>query len=144
MGFGIKKAFNGVGGIKLEAGYRFTNTDYLDDVSTNYYDQNILAANYGDGSRIMSGTQTGNVWEYTGYAVDGNFPDGYVDRPDLGGTNPYSVMLTHTEQGFQRGNPANNDSYMFLTLSIYKKFTNTAKTYVNIHRRQKRKVKASF
>ena len=37
-GFGIKKAFNSQGGIKLEAGYRFTNTDYLDDVSDVYYD----------------------------------------------------------------------------------------------------------
>ena len=33
MGIGIKKAFNGNGGIKLEFGFRFTNTDYLDDVS---------------------------------------------------------------------------------------------------------------
>ncbi|GIR60088.1 MAG: hypothetical protein CM15mP65_26690 [Crocinitomicaceae bacterium] len=38
MGIGIKKAFNGNGGIKLEFGFRFTNTDYLDDVSGNYFD----------------------------------------------------------------------------------------------------------
>ena len=144
MGFGIKKAFNGVGGIKLEAGYRFTNTDYIDDVSTNYYDQNILAANYGDGARIMSGTQTGKMFTYIGYAIDGNYPSGATLEPTLGGTNPYSLEKTYTEPGFQRGNPRNDDSYMFLTLSVYKKFTNTAKTYVNIHRRQKRKVKASF
>ena len=36
-GFGIKK-HSILGGIKLEAGYRFTNTDYLDDVSDVYYD----------------------------------------------------------------------------------------------------------
>ena len=30
-------------GIKLEAGFRFTNTDYLDDVSTNYYNREKLS-----------------------------------------------------------------------------------------------------
>ena len=45
MGMGLKKAFNGNGGIKLEFGFRFTNTDYLDDVSGNYYD---WAANGGN------------------------------------------------------------------------------------------------
>ena len=49
MGIGIKKAFNGNGGIKLEFGFRFTNTDYLDDVSTNYYD---WAAQGGSESQI--------------------------------------------------------------------------------------------
>ena len=43
-GIGIKKAFNGNGGIKLEFGFRFTNTDYLDDVSGTYFD---WAANGG-------------------------------------------------------------------------------------------------
>ena len=42
FGFGIKKAFHSTAGIKLEASYRFTNTDYLDDVSTFYYDRDKL------------------------------------------------------------------------------------------------------
>ena len=92
----------------------------------------------------MSGTQTGAEYIYIGYAPDGNYPIGADPEPTLGGPNPYSIMKTHTDPGFQRGNPVNDDSYMFLTLSVYKKFTNTAKTYVNIHKRQKRKVKASF
>ena len=29
-------------GIKLEAGFRFTSTDYIDDVSTRYFDPIIL------------------------------------------------------------------------------------------------------
>ena len=149
LGFGIKKAFNGTGGIKIEAGYRFTNTDYLDDVSNKYYDQNLLAAQYGDESRIMSGTQTGSTFIY--YAMTnemdnlGNyiFPQNVTLNPEIG-ENVYSYNSYRTEKGMQRGNPVNDDSYMFLTLSVYKKFTNTAKTYVNIHKRQKRKVKASF
>ena len=67
MGIGIKKAFNGNGGIKLEFGFRFTNTDYLDDVSGSYYD---WAANGGTQDQItMSGTRTGQEWTYIGYAT---------------------------------------------------------------------------
>ena len=128
MGIGLKKAFNGNGGIKLEFGFRFTNTDYLDDVSGNYYD---WAANGGNESQItMSGTKTGHTWDYIGYAIDGNYPDGSTPRPDLAGTNTYEIAgLTYTEPGHQRGNPENDDSYMFLTLSAYKKFNNAAKSY---------------
>ena len=141
-GFGIKKAFNSQGGIKLEAGYRFTNTDYLDDVSDVYYD---WENNGGTDAQItMSGTRTGQLWTYEGYALDGNYPVGYTPRPDLGGTNPYEVDYTFTEPGFQRGNPNNDDSYMFLTLSVYKKFTNRTKSYRTISVNRKRKVKASF
>ena len=143
MGIGIKKAFNGNGGIKLEFGFRFTNTDYLDDVSGNYYD---WAANGGNETQIkMSGTNTGQTFTYVGYAVDGNYPAGAIPRPDLGGTNPYELQdQTHTQHGFQRGNPENDDSYMFLTLSAYKKFNNAAKSYRTINMHQKRKIKASF
>ena len=140
MGIGIKKAFNGNGGIKLEFGFRFTNTDYLDDVSGNYYD---WASNNGSDAQIrMSGTRSGHEWTYVGYGQ--NRPAGAVDRPDLGGTDPFSVDLTFTEPGFQRGNPENDDSYMFLTLSAYKKFNNAAKSYRTINMHQKRKIKASF
>ena len=141
-GFGIKKAFNSQGGIKLEAGYRFTNTDYLDDVSDVYYD---WENNGGSEAQItMSGTRTGQLWTYEGYAPDGNYPVGYTPRPDLGGINPYEVDYTFTEPGYQRGNPDNDDSYMFLTLSVYKKFTNRTKSYRTIRVNRKRKVKASF
>ena len=147
IGIGIKKAFNGNGGIKLEFGFRFTNTDYLDDVSSNYYD---WAINGGDETQItMSGTRSGQEYTQINYATDndGNFagwPDGATPRPDLGGPFPYEITYTHTEPGYQRGNPENDDSYMFLTLSAYKKFNNSAKSYRTINMHQKRKIKASF
>jgi len=68
----------------------------------------------------------------------------WYPAPEIGGTNPYKVDLTFTEPGFQRGNPDNNDSYMFLTLSVYKKFKNASKSYRAIKTNQKRKIKASF
>jgi len=144
MGFGFKKAFNGNAGIKLEAGFRFTNTDYLDDVSNVYYDRDAIAAKYGTDAAIMSGTNTGQEWIYTSYAPDGNYPTGATPRPDMGGPNPYTIPRTHTMAGMQRGNPENDDSYMFVTLSAYKKLDNAAKSYRTINIHQKRKIKASF
>ena len=150
MGIGLKKAFNGNGGIKLEFGFRFTNTDYLDDVSRSYfdwsdpnnYDEKVVGTPTEEQIR-MSGTGSGIEWTYIGYGLD-NRPDDAIERPDLGGTDPYEVTRTHTEHGFQRGNHENDDSYMFLTLSAYKKFNNVAKSYRTINIHQKRKIKASF
>ena len=151
MGIGIKKAFSGNGGIKLEFGFRFTNTDYLDDVSRTYHDWSDPSKYDGEvGSETqirMSGTGTGYEWTYYGYAPDGTYPfDGWSPAPELGSldNNPYKVQRTHTEHGMQRGNPENDDSYMFLTLSAYKKFNNAAKSYRTINMHQKRKIKASF
>ncbi len=151
MGFGFKKSFNGNAGIKLEAGFRFTNTDYLDDVSTNYYDRNLLAETYGEAAGIMSGTGTGYTRIYVGYAAyefDANgdpiYPEGAVPDDALGGTNPYKRFNPYTDPGVQRGNPENDDSYMFVTLSAYKKLNNAAKSYRTINMHQKRKIKASF
>jgi hypothetical protein len=149
MGFGLKKAFNGNAGIKLEAGFRFTNTDYLDDVSTNYYDSDKLNEVYGQSAAIMSGTKTGFKYTYVGYAPNddnGNpiYPDGATIEPTLGGVNPYSTTYKYTEPGLQRGNPENNDGYMFVTLSAYKKLNNASKSYKTINMHQKRKIKASF
>ena len=142
MGFGIKKAFNGNAGIKLEAAYRFTSTDYLDDVSTVYFDYGSPESSE---SARMSGTDNGATRTYIGYAPDGNYPDGAILAPELGGTNPYILTsLTYTAAGNQRGNPENDDSYMYLTLSAYKKFNNSAKAYRTINMHQKRKIKASF
>ena len=63
----------------------------------------------------MSGTQTGYEFTYIGYGLN-NRPSDAIDRPELGGIDPWSSTKTFTEHGFQRGNPENDDSYMFLTL----------------------------
>ena len=107
FGFGIKKSFSNNFGINLEASYRFTNTDYLDDVSSNYYDREKLRTEmnqaFGEelaqSAYIMSGTSTG------------------------------SVNFTNTIPGEARGGEKANDSYIFLTLSVYKTITN--KSYKN-------------
>lgn len=144
MGFGIEKAFDNDMGIKIEGGFRYTNTDYLDDVSREYYNRDAIEAQYGNVAATLSGTHSGDLWEYTGYAIDGDFPDGSNPKPDLGGTNPYTLSLSYTEPGFQRGNPNNKDSYAFVVVSVYKKLKSQTKAYRTINMHQKRKIKASF
>ena len=98
----------------------------------------------------MSGTRTGYDFSYTGYIdimngeTQADAPPGAIfNNPDI--EAEYTVGgFTHTDPGFQRGNPKNDDSYMFLTLSAYKKFNNAAKSYRTINMHQKRKIKASF
>ena len=94
----------------------------------------------------MSGTGHGDTRIYVGYDAYGTgMPPGAVPAPELGGTNPYILSnLSYTSAGNQRGNPENDDSYMYLTLSAYKKFNNSAKAYRTINMHQKRKIKASF
>jgi hypothetical protein len=144
MGFGFKKAFNGNAGIKLEAGFRFTNTDYLDDVSTNYYLHNDPKSD----AAIMSGTNTGYMYSYTGYLQEGQSQsdvssEAMFNNPSI--EREYTISEnSHTQPGFQRGNPKNDDSYMFVTLSAYKKLNNASKSYKTINMHQKRKIKASF
>ena len=158
FGFGIKKVFHSTAGIKLEASYRFTNTDYLDDVSTFYYDRYKLrdemtihvGTELAQNAYTMSGTQTGAAYPYIGYAIELNsdgspiYPEGSVPAPDLGGTNPYRTNLTYTEPEHERGGPNYNDSYMFLSFSVYKKLTNTPKTMRIANSGSRRKIKASF
>lgn len=88
MIFGIKYAIGGRLNIALEVGYRFTTTDYLDDVSTIYLSKNILANNGELAVALSNRTE-----EYTGVAAD------------------YLV-------GTRRGNSNNKDGYLTFGLRV--------------------------
>lgn len=89
FGLGIKHALDNHWVIGAEFGLRATFTDYLDDVSTTYVEEEILVAAYGQISYELS-----------------NRTDEILDNPpDLGPTDP-------------RGNPTTNDWYMFGGLTI--------------------------
>lgn len=92
VGIGFKYTLDRSWGVGLELGIRKTFTDYIDDVSTTYFD----------------------------FA---NYPE----------ANPQSVALSDrsdhsrpeiTAAGQQRGDPRENDSYMFAIFSINYKLTN--------------------
>ena len=125
VGFGLRKAFNGNAGLKFEASYRFTFTDYIDDVSTVYYNNDALASLVSPTAALLADPSLGATYEDY--------------RPEHHGE-----FFTYTETGFQRGDSSDNDGYMFATLSVYKKFNNASRGYRTINIHQKRKIKASF
>ena len=159
VGFGIKKSFHSTAGLKLEAGFRFTNTDYIDDVSTKYFDPVTLEEYFGNSNlgpiaAQMTGTNTGETYETIAFLNSGipnPLPPGMAETPiqnsdDVAqyGPNAYRVKYYKTIPGNKRGNPELKDSYMFLTLSVYKKLTNTPKTMRIANSSSKRRIKASF
>jgi hypothetical protein len=59
FGVGIKTNLSKNIGLSVEWGMRKTFTDYLDDVSTNYYDPALLAAAHGPASAVASDPSKG-------------------------------------------------------------------------------------
>jgi hypothetical protein len=78
--------------IGLNFGWRFTFTDYLDDVSTTYPDRDKLRQEKGEVAAAMSSRAREH-------------------------TDDESVLIYH-RAGKQRGDPSDNDSYGFLTVSF--------------------------
>jgi hypothetical protein len=114
LGFGIRYKINPRFDIGAEVGFRFTSTDYLDDVSGNYPDPNVLNDNL---ARSMSdrsaeptaarkgGDRTQRLREFIAERYKINDP----------GVDPF-VVIQQTDfgsQGTPRGlTPNRNDTYM--------------------------------
>lgn len=99
LGIGMRKSINRTMGYKIELAHRFTFTDYIDDVSTVYYDPNVLLTQVGPESAYFSNPELGNLWN--------------------GVTKP----------GQQRGDPSDKDGYMFLMASFYVKLESRKSFY---------------
>ncbi|MBC8173324.1 MAG: outer membrane beta-barrel protein [Chitinophagales bacterium] len=94
FGIGVKWAFTERWNLALEYGARWTFTDYLDDVSRTYVDRNLLIE--------FNGIDAYNLANRTGEYLGGE-PIEY-DFNDF------------------RGDPTNNDWYMFLGFTISRNF----------------------
>ena len=92
MGIAFRTIINKQWCVGLEFNYRKTFTDYIDDVSTVYYDNAALSANYGPVSAQMADPNIGTVPGAT-------LPDG-------------------AGFGAQRGNSKDMDAYMGLQITI--------------------------
>jgi len=90
VGIGFKYTIDRAWGVGLELGLRKTFTDYIDDVSTTYFD----FAGYGDPEAALKE---------------------YVSDPSLG--DP-AAGASPTGAGMQRGDPRDKDSYLFAIFSI--------------------------
>lgn len=92
IGIGGKFQKDRLWSIGAEVGVRYTLTDYIDDVSTRYYDNNAIRAAYGDVAAAMADPSLGNIHGAT-------LPDG-------------------SGQAAQRGNKKETDTYMFVTFNV--------------------------
>ncbi|MBK6626509.1 MAG: hypothetical protein IPJ87_16250 [Flavobacteriales bacterium] len=114
MGIGIRKQLSKVLSVGLEMQYTKTFTDYIDDVSGNYYDNDLIAeANGGIGS------ESGELAAF------------------LADPQPEAVRYS---EGEQRGDPDDLDAYLFLRAQVhYKlyKYKTRSKKYRTRLRRQK-------
>ncbi len=78
IGFGLRYAINTQWRIGLQAGYRFTTTDYLDDVSGVGFDASDLEkANPGSSAYANPGL-TPRYWEEGQQRGDATDRDGYM------------------------------------------------------------------
>ncbi|MCX6232193.1 MAG: DUF6089 family protein [Bacteroidetes bacterium] len=94
FGVGLKLSISKTICIGLEWGMRKTFTDYIDDVSTTYVDNIVLAAEKGKIAAFLADKTTVLINPQTGYA--------------------YPAHLENT----QRGNSENNDWYSFAGFTI--------------------------
>jgi hypothetical protein len=117
LGFGLRKALSRQWGMYLEFTQHYTFTDYLDDVSTSYYDPAALLAAYGPASVAMADPNLGFFVNPGG--------DSYATAP-----------------GEQRGDYTDKDNFMFLTLGAFYKVNTKSSSYGRGGKRKK--IKALF
>ncbi|HEX7415547.1 MAG TPA: DUF6089 family protein [Bacteroidia bacterium] len=102
VGLGFKYVVNKRWSIGAEFGVRKTFTDYIDGVSTRYYDKAKLLQAYGATAVALADPSLGIIKGATNPSVDGT--------------------------GAQRGNPKYKDSYMFFTINVGYKFSKQHRT----------------
>lgn len=107
VGLGVRYALDRRWSVGMELGMRKTFTDYIDDVSTVYYDPTEIAAN--NGNLGAAAVFFANPTQYEITAVSN------------GGVDPTGI-------GQQRGDATDNDAYMFLHITVNYKIGKFRKT----------------
>jgi hypothetical protein len=120
IGGGFRKSINRKMGFKIELAHRFTFSDYIDDVSTVYYDPVALEGEVGPEAVYFANPTNGSIPTFT-----------------VG-----SDLYDPTQPGSQRGDPTNKDGYMFLTVGVYFKLRSSSNS--SHGRNRVLRVKASF
>ena len=95
IGFGFKYTIDAKWGVGIEYGMRKTFTDYIDDVSTTYFDLPAIQATYGNVAAALADRSLG----------------------------PHPSNITAPDQ--QRGDPRDLDAYMLAIFSINYKIRTT-------------------
>lgn len=119
-----------------EIGYRTTFTDYLDDVSTTYAEQSEMSPTNNDLAWELSNrTNAQSLENAASYAEEYN-----LDTPNAGSFEP----------GEKRGDPTNNDGYLFTQFSYSyvikgkSSFARKKYSWIKSKKRIRRKSRAKF
>lgn len=110
VGAGFKLVLSHQWALTIEISHRFTFTDYMDDVSGDYYDAVSIASAYGPEA-------------------------GYLSNPSLNNIPGYDP----TRPGLQRGDPTDRDSYLFATFGVHYRFHNDYRPPYSAVKKGKRK-----
>jgi len=97
-GIGVKYAIDKQWNIGIEYGLRLTFTDYMDDVSTDYYWNDQIQAKNGTMAAYFADPSLGNQTVET--------------------TTPEVEVLTGITYYPNRGDPSDNDTYMFTMITV--------------------------
>lgn len=96
LGFGLSKKVGGYWMLGLEFSYRKTFSDYLDDVSTVYFNNDKIYAERGEMAAYLADPSLG-------YYID---DDGN------------QIPLNSTAEGLQRGDPDDKDAYLTGSITV--------------------------
>ena len=99
IGIGFKYGFNRRWSVALEYGLRKTFTDYIDDVSTTYVHADFIREDSPNAEAAVA-----------------------LANPADGGLGEDGAFPKKTSPGQQRGDPRDNDAYMFAIFSLNYKF----------------------
>lgn len=99
LGAGVRWELNSEWTVGLELVHRITFTDYMDDVSTVYYDNDQIRETQGELAAYFADPSLGYYLDESGN----------------------EIPLNSTFTGAQRGDPSDNDAYMFGTINVYYK-----------------------
>jgi hypothetical protein len=99
VGISISNRFSEYLSLGIEASYRYTFTDYIDDVSTNYYNPSDISENSDNG--------------YADIAA-------YLSNPALG-PGQGGLGANVTAPGQQRGDEKDDDGYMLFQVKLQKR-----------------------
>ena len=97
IGIGFAKKFKGYWSAGLEFSYRKTFSDYIDDVSTVYFNNDKIRSQYGD---------------VAAYLADPSL--GYIEDE-----NGNQIPVNATGEGMQRGDPDDKDAYLTAVITIH-------------------------
>ncbi len=105
LGAGFRYELNREWTIGAQLVHRVTFTDYMDDVSTNYFDNDLISQTQGELAAHFADPSLGY----------------YVDESGR------ELPLNSTFTGAQRGDPTDNDAYFFFTINAYYKIQGSYK-----------------